>query len=105
MKKPEQLGQKLLCLAGIALLLFLWRQLQLPCPVRSIIGIPCPGCGLTRACLAALHLDFSAAFAWHPMFWCVPALALFIVYDGKVFRSNKVNLLLWGSLLAGFIGV
>ena len=105
LKLPDKLGRKLLCLAGVGLLMFLWQQFQLPCVLRSILGFPCPGCGLTRAWLAALRLDFSAAFTWHPMFWCIPVLVLFILYDGKVFANNKVNVLIWGALFAGVFAV
>jgi Protein of unknown function (DUF2752) len=36
-----------------------------PCPVKSALGIPCPGCGLTRASLALLKGEFAAAFRTH----------------------------------------
>jgi uncharacterized protein DUF2752 len=36
-----------------------------PCPVRHTLGIPCPGCGLSRAIAALLHGDWRAALARH----------------------------------------
>lgn len=36
------------------------------CWVRRVTGVPCPGCGLTRSFVATAHLDFAAAFAFHP---------------------------------------
>jgi hypothetical protein len=44
------------------------------CVVRLAFGVPCPACGLTRATLAALRLDFAASLAFHPL-----ALALIAV--------------------------
>jgi hypothetical protein len=42
---------------------------QLPvCPSAGLMGVPCPGCGLTRATLAALQGHFSEAFTLHPLF-------------------------------------
>ena len=42
------------------------------CPIRRVTGAPCPGCGMTRAWLAALHLDLAGAFRLHPLFWMAP---------------------------------
>jgi hypothetical protein len=36
-----------------------------PCPVKAALGIPCPGCGLTRATLALLGGEFAAALRLH----------------------------------------
>ena len=46
--------------------------LGIGCPIKFITGISCPGCGMTRAWLEALRLDFDAALAYHPLFWTVP---------------------------------
>ena len=37
-----------------------------PCPVQSALGLPCPGCGLSRATAALLRGNWLAAFALHP---------------------------------------
>ena len=38
------------------------------CPFLYVFGIPCMGCGMTRALLSVLHLDFKSAFYYHPLF-------------------------------------
>ena len=37
------------------------------CLVRIVTGVPCPGCGITRATLAAAHLHFAEAQRFHPL--------------------------------------
>lgn len=39
----------------------------IPCPVFSLTGLKCPGCGITHMCIALLRLDVASAFAAHPM--------------------------------------
>lgn len=52
------------------------------CPVRFLTGISCPGCGMTRALVAALRLDFRAAFAYHPLFILLPLIfAAYLFFD------------------------
>ncbi|MCA1619606.1 MAG: DUF2752 domain-containing protein [Acidobacteria bacterium] len=36
-----------------------------PCPLKSALGIPCPGCGLTRGTVALLRGEFAAALGAH----------------------------------------
>jgi hypothetical protein len=46
---------------------------QLPlCPMAGVLGVPCPGCGLTRATLALCHGDLRQAIHLHPL---VPVIA------------------------------
>jgi hypothetical protein len=61
-------------------------SVELPlCPMAALLGLPCPGCGLTRAALAALHGDFAAALRFHPLvFLAAPAYAFLL------------GILLWG---------
>lgn len=42
------------------------------CPSRLLLGLPCPGCGMTRAVAALLRGDLAGAFILHP--WA-PVLA------------------------------
>ena len=89
--------------AVLGCLLIAWVALALPCPIRFLTGIPCPGCGMSRAWLAVLQLDIAAAFSYHPMFWVLPVLALFILYDCAVFRRMRTNYLILGLLLLGVL--
>lgn len=38
-----------------------------PCIVKHLTGVPCPSCGATRAALALLQGDVSAAIALNPL--------------------------------------
>ena len=46
------------------------------CPFYYLFDIPCPGCGMTRACKALLRFDFQAAINYNclfpiPIFWAL----------------------------------
>jgi hypothetical protein len=43
-------------------------QVQLPemCQLRRTLGLPCPGCGLTRSFISLAHGDLSAAVQFNP---------------------------------------
>ena len=77
--------------------------LGINCPFRSLTGIPCPGCGMTRAWLAALRLDFLAAFRYHPMFWSVPVLMAYCIFDGHIIRPKWLNWCLLGLIAFGVV--
>ena len=52
--------------AGYALWVNL-THLSIPCPFHAITGLQCPGCGVTRMCLALLRLDVSGAWKANPV--------------------------------------
>ena len=76
---------------GVAsLLLFITR---IGCPTRYLTGICCPGCGMTRAVLHLLMLDFRGAIYYHPLVFVLPVLALLYI------KRNNMNRILLNSLL------
>lgn len=72
-------GKDLQALAAVALFYAFIELLGVTCPIRFLTGVSCPGCGMSRAWLAALRLDWQAAFAFHPLFLLpVPAAGLLL---------------------------
>jgi hypothetical protein len=70
--------KRALIVALVAAPLLAALAVDLPlCPLAAITGLPCPGCGLTRATLAAVGGDFAGALRLHPLvFWVAPIYGL-----------------------------
>jgi len=107
----------MLVLGGLLAAILLSR---LPfCPMAGVLGIPCPGCGLTRATLALLHGDVRGAFRLHPLVfvltplfvWSVSAAALDYVRGPqarakpRLWFSSRTATLLASTLLIATLGV
>lgn len=75
------------------------------CPLYYFYHIPCPGCGITRAHIAAMQFDFKKAFEYHPMFFIVIPTTHYIVHRDKIkYKLNKrVEILLAVIILVVFI--
>ena len=102
--RPLWLSKKELLITGLAAVLCLCiLVLHPPCLWQHFFHIPCPACGMTRAWLAALHLDLAAAFRYHPMFWSVPILYLYVLRLCRVFRNSVINWLILSLILTGFL--
>lgn len=70
------------------------------CWVQAVFGLPCPGCGTTRALLSLLHGDLAGALRWHPLILVtvtlLPAALLFSIFAkaGAQRRAANAALLL-----------
>ena len=60
------------------------------CLFRRITGLPCLTCGMGRAWLCALRLDFVRAFFWHPLFWTLPLLVLLFLFCNRLPKKAVV---------------
>lgn len=55
---------KMLYMAVVLTLLAFLYISGVGCVWRFLFHYPCPGCGITRACVALVHGDFKAAFEY-----------------------------------------
>lgn len=72
-----------------------WVCLGGGCIFRWITGIPCPGCGISRAYISAAGLNIRQALIYHPMFWSVPA-GLYFLFRYEKTGKNKYQIWLCG---------
>ena len=78
MEHPDKHGWT--ALAAIVLFYLIIESLGVTCPIRFLTGVSCAGCGMSRAWLSLLKLDFAAAFAYHPLFWLpLPAAGVILL--------------------------
>ena len=105
-KKIRDLLHRCALAAGIALVCFvLFGLVGMDCRIKSLTGLPCPTCGMSRAWLCALRLDLPAAFFWHPLFWTVPLVALALLFgDLKKPWLQRMLWLLLGLFLLVYLG-
>ncbi|MCM1056957.1 MAG: DUF2752 domain-containing protein [Firmicutes bacterium] len=84
----------LIGLAAVIILIYgVLDLVGIGCPIKFVTGISCLGCGMTRAWLSVLKLDFSAALYYHPLF-ILPPIAI-IVY----FAKSKINLKIYKIIM------
>ena len=76
------------------------------CPTYRFLGICCPFCGMTRAHLAALKLDFSQALYYNPVFFLGIPCIFFMVHE-KLFapKYDKMRKIIAGILLGIIVAV
>ncbi len=71
------------------------------CPIKYLTGVSCPGCGMTRAYLSLLRLDFAGAFYYHPLF-LLPVIAV-VMYHFKERIPGKLYTIWLFTLIGLFL--
>ena len=93
---------RILLIAGIAaaalvgyVVIFDLTGKGFPCVLHRFTGLQCGGCGLTRAAVSLLHLDFVAAFSYHALWPVFAAYFLWVgISDAAVYvKTGELQLL------------
>ena len=87
----------------------------MPCPLLKVTGLPCPGCGMSRSCLALVHGQWAEVWRLNPFgplfaaFWAVVALGViqpqpwrgrYARYLGRFERRTR-----WAGGVAGSLAI
>ena len=67
-RRADVIRVMLLCVSGIALMILIRIAGGSGCFIKSVFGVPCPACGMTRAWMSFVRGDFAGAFMFHPLF-------------------------------------
>ena len=54
------------------------------CPIVKLTGIPCFGCGMTRAVLCLVKADFAGAWHFHPLVYLLPFCIMAVLLVKKM---------------------
>lgn len=103
MKKIKEWKNKLLLTVLYAGVLLICWEIGMPCIFQRILSIPCPGCGMSRAVLAAMRLKIGEAFLWHPMFWSMPVLYFYFLYDVRDMKFKRIHYSILIIIGVGFV--
>ncbi len=63
-----------------------------PCPFRTLTGIPCPLCGMTRGVTAAVHAEFGRAVFLNPASILAVAAAVLLLL---AWRTKRLTVPVW----------
>ena len=59
------------------------------CTFKQLTGVPCPGCGITRALVCLFKLDFVGAWSYNPMIYMHLLFVLLLVTVRKRIKLMK----------------
>lgn len=66
----------------LSILVFIGK-IELPCYWKENFGFLCPACGLTRATISFMRLDFIQAFEYNAYYTCIllPLVLILVIND------------------------
>lgn len=98
----KNIFHKILVLIVVGILILV---LDIGCIFKAITGMPCLGCGTTRACISFLNGRWLEAFYWQPLFWLTIPLLFIVVAKGEnVFKNKKYNRIFIILLIILYLG-
>ncbi len=102
---PKKRNLKINIIATLVIIAYGLAVYFLPinCLFLQITKIECAGCGITRAIISALKLDFKTAFLLNPMFIAIPILYWCLLVEGEPFKNKVLNFILYSLIILGFI--
>jgi Protein of unknown function (DUF2752). len=78
-------------LAAVLLYMTALVKLKIYCPIRYVTGVPCPGCGMSRALGCLLRLDFIGSLRCNPALG--PCLvSLFVMINRETILLERLSL-------------
>ncbi len=90
---------------GVVAYIFLLQMLfHTCCPMQLLLGLPCPGCGLTRSGLLLLSGHPVEAFIMHPFLYAwIALLLIWAVSRYLLQKKNRALPVLLGLVIAGMV--
>jgi hypothetical protein len=82
----------------ITLLYIFLSIVGIGCPIKFLTGVSCAGCGMTRAWISLIHLDFERAFYYHPLF-LFPLIYVFLLLFRHKISYKVFKFLLFGGIV------
>ena len=73
----------LLLLLYFTLVFILFNMLGITCVFLEILGLPCPGCGMTRAVLSLVNFDIISAAKYNITVFFLPYVFAYVFFDFK----------------------
>ena len=73
----------------ILAVILLYQVTGIHCPIKYLLGIPCPACGMTRSLFSMLRMDIRGSFSYTPMTSLV-IIAVLLGMHEKLFAHKKI---------------
>lgn len=80
---------QIVILSAVILYFVLLKTLMISCPIKELIGHPCPTCGTTRSLISLAKLDFDGYLYYHPGGLIVLISVLMVIYKDLIVK--KIN--------------
>lgn len=62
------------------------------CPFYNLTGLPCPGCGLTRAFVCLGHGHWRESLHWHPLGWLIYGICILLWLRSAFYWRHGITL-------------